>query len=104
MESFSLGKKGKFGEIDLSKISNGIEAKDICNDELQKSLFNIIDKDGNGKLSSNEIQELIKNLDKNNDNKISNKELNSLRNNDKKLNNQEKKQFLNILNNIAKTC
>ena len=102
MDKYNLGKNGKFGDIDLSKIYSGIQANEICNDQNVKSLFNIIDSNEDGKLGNAEIQALLKNLDKNGDKEISSKELNKLLDKDgKKLNKNSKKLFMQLLNDIS---
>ena len=88
-DSFTLGKHGKFGNIDFNKLKSGITKQElgIENDAILSNIFDSIDKGnentddkGNGKL---ERQELIAFINK----------IKELAGEDKKLSKKEAKKY-----------
>ena len=112
MDNFlSLGKKGKFGEIDFSKLKSGITKKDlgIEGNAVLSNIFDSIDNSeegkGNGKLERNELVAFInkvKNLAGND--KLSKREAKNYEINGEKLgkNKEELLVFLSKLANLTK--
>lgn len=111
--SFSLGKQGKLGNIDLNKIKSGITKQDlgIENNTVLASIFDSIDSGkgtnaGNGKLERDELAEFfqkIKDLagsDKD-DTNLSTKEAKNFEVGDKKLGRKNNKELFNFLNKLA---
>ncbi len=110
--SFSLGKNGKLGNIDLDKLRSGITKNDlgIENNTVLASIFDSIDSGegnsaSNGKLERNELVEFFQKIkelagkDKDNTN-ISNKEAKKFELDDKQLGRKNKELF-NFLNKLA---
>lgn len=112
MDNFlSLGKKGKFGEIDFSKLKSGITKKDlgIEGNAVLSNIFDSIDSSeegkGNGRLERNELVAFInkvKNLAGND--KLSKREAQNYEINGEKLgkNKEELLVFLSKLANLTK--
>ncbi len=60
-ENVDLGIKGRFGVVNFNALKDGVKQSELKNPE-QIMLFNKIDKDGNGIISENELQELVTSL------------------------------------------
>lgn len=75
MTEIGFGKLGKMGSLDLSRLKSGVKKTDLQND-VQKSIFDKIDKNGNGVLEEGEVNALSQSLQElaGKDNNISDKE------------------------------
>lgn len=106
INKFSLGKDGKFGEIDFNKIKSGLKESDLIkNNEQLKSVFNRIDKNGDGKLDREELnalQRLIAELS--GDDNLSLKEAKKLEDEDGKLGRGGAKLLMELLNKMSETA
>ena len=60
-ENINLGRNGRFGVVNFNALKDGVKQSELKNPE-QIMLFNKIDKDGNGIISENELQELVTSL------------------------------------------
>ncbi len=60
-ENISLGKNFKFGSVNLDNLNAGIKKSDLKN-ASQIKLFEKLDKDSNGVLTQNELQQLLDSL------------------------------------------
>ena len=69
----SIGKIGK-NRINVAQIKAGFEQKQVKCDSKSESIFKALDKDGNGVLDENEINQLKQGIDKNNDGVASKRE------------------------------
>ena len=107
-DSFALGKNAKHGSIDFSKIKSGIKKEDITNDNKSalKILFDFFDKNKDGVLSKEDIdniQRQLKELDENGNNILNKDEIKSLRDsNGQKLDRSVRRKFFDFLKKIAK--
>lgn len=107
-ENFSLGKNGKFGNIDFSKLISGVKKEDVAKGEkadAMKSLFDILDKNTDGVLSREEINNLQRILneevDKKSDGNITEKEIKEfLKTKLEKVDKNTAKAFIELLNNL----
>ena len=75
MTEIGFGKLGKMGSLDLSRLKSGVKKTDLQND-VQKSIFDKVDKNGNGVLEEGEVNALSQSLQElaGKDNNISDKE------------------------------
>ena len=75
MTEIGFGKLGKIGSLDLSRLKSGVKKTDLQND-VQKSIFDKVDKNGNGVLEEGEVNALSQSLQElaGKDNNISDKE------------------------------
>ncbi len=75
MTEIGFGKLGKMGSLDLSRLKSGVKKTDLQND-IQKSIFDKVDKNGNGVLEEGEVNALSQSLQElaGKDNNISDKE------------------------------
>ena len=75
---FSNKSEQNLGNIDFTKIKSGLKKEDIqSSNQLVKSLFDLLDKNGDEVLNRNEIislQNLLDEIDKDDDNDITEKE------------------------------
>ena len=60
-ENVDLGIKGRFGNVNINTFKDGVKKTDLKNAE-HIQIFNKFDKDQNGVLSENELQELVNSL------------------------------------------
>lgn len=60
-ENIDLGRKGRFGSVNINAFKEGVKKTDLKNAE-HIQIFNKFDKDQNGVLSENELQELVNSL------------------------------------------
>lgn len=106
ISKFSLGKDGKLGEIDFSKIKSGLKGSDLIkNNEQLKSVFNRIDKNGDGKLDREELnalQKLIAELS--GDDNLSIKEAKKLEDENGKLGRGGAKLLMELLNKMSEAA
>lgn len=106
INKFSLGKDGKLGEIDFSKIKSGLKGSDLIKDnEKLKSIFSRIDKNGDGKLDRTELdslQELLAELS--GDDNLSMKEAKKLEDEDGKLGRGGAKLLMELLNKMSEAA
>ena len=74
MTEIGFGKLGKMGSLDLSRLKSGVKKTDLQND-VQKSIFDKVDKNGNGVLEEGEVNALSQSLQElaGKDNNISDK-------------------------------
>ncbi len=100
-----LGHNGKYGELDFSKIKSGLKEEELAGtDEGLKSIFAVLDINGDKKLDRKELTalyELIKNLS--GDNNLSIQEARKFQNGNKKLSRENAKILMQFLDNMAKT-
>lgn len=75
MTEIGFGKLGKMGSLDLSRLKSGVKKTDLQND-VQKSIFDKVDKNKNGVLEEGEVNALSQSLQElaGKDNNISDKE------------------------------
>lgn len=73
MADLNVGSFGKKSNIDLKKLQAGMKAEQLQTKE-EKSIFNKVDKDGNGVIDADELNAFSEGLDKSNDGKVSRKE------------------------------
>ena len=73
MADLNVGSFGKKSNIDLNKLQAGMKAEQLQTKE-EKSIFNKVDKDGNGVIDEKELQAFKDGLDKTTDGKVSRKE------------------------------
>ncbi|MEI3270088.1 MAG: FHA domain-containing protein [Candidatus Gastranaerophilaceae bacterium] len=73
MADLNVGSFGKKSNIDLKKLQAGMKAEQLQTKE-EKSIFNKVDKDGNGVIDADELKAFSEGLDKSNDGKVSRKE------------------------------
>lgn len=73
MADLNVGSFGKKSNIDLKKLQAGMKAEQLQTKE-EKSIFNKIDKDGNGVIDADELKAFSEGLDKTTDGKVSKKE------------------------------
>ena len=106
INKFSLGKDGKLGEIDFSKIKSGLKGSELIKDnEKLKSIFSRIDKNGDGKLDRTELdslQELLAELS--GDDNLSMKEAKKLEDEDGKLGRGGAKLLMELLNKMSEAA
>lgn len=106
INKFSLGKDGKLGEIDFSKIKSGLKGSELIKDnEKLKSIFSRIDKNGDGKLDRTELdslQELLADLS--GDDNLSMKEAKKLEDEDGKLGRGGAKLLMELLNKMSEAA
>ena len=62
-DGISLGKNGKFGNIDLSKMKGSIDISKLS--DASKKIANIFDKNNDGKLQTSELQNLMQQVQQN---------------------------------------
>ncbi len=60
-ENVNLGRTGKFGSVNLDNLKGGVKRSELTNAEHIK-VFDKFDKDKNGVLSEDEVQELVNSL------------------------------------------
>ena len=60
-DNINLGRKGRFGTVNINTLKGGIKISELENPE-QIKLFNKFDKDSNGIITKDELQELINSL------------------------------------------
>ena len=60
-ENINLGRKGRFGQVNINAFKDGVKKTDIENKDHVK-IFDKFDKDKNGVLSEDELQELVNSL------------------------------------------
>lgn len=106
INKFSLGKKGKLGEIDFNKIKSGLKASDLIkNNPNLKSIFERLDKNGNGELDRSELEalrELIAKLS--GDDNLSINEAKKLKDNDEKIGRSKAKLLIEFLNKMSENA
>ena len=73
MADLNVGSFGKKSNIDLKKLQAGMKAEQLQTKE-EKSIFNKVDKDGNGVIDADELKAFSEGLDKTTDGKVSKKE------------------------------
>ncbi len=73
MADLNVGSFGKKSNIDLKKLQAGMKAEQLQTKE-EKSIFNKVDKDGNGVIDADELKSFSEGLDKTTDGKVSKKE------------------------------
>ena len=73
MADLNVGSFGKKSNIDLKKLQAGMKAEQLQTKE-EKSIFNKVDKDGNGVIDADELNAFSEGLDKTTDGKVSKKE------------------------------
>lgn len=73
MADLNVGSFGKKSNIDLKKLQAGMKAEQLQTME-EKSIFNKVDKDGNGVIDADELKAFSEGLDKTTDGKVSKKE------------------------------
>ena len=105
-ESFQIGKKGKYGNIDFSKLRSNINIEELAgNNDFFKSIFNHFDTENkDGKLSRSELENLINTFKElaGDDSELSKKDAKKLRLfDDKKLKASEAKQVFDFLNKLS---
>lgn len=73
MADLNVWSFGKKSNIDLKKLQAGMKAEQLQTKE-EKSIFNKVDKDGNGVIDADELKAFSEGLDKTTDGKVSKKE------------------------------
>ena len=73
MADLNVGSFGKKSNIDLKKLQAGMKEEQLQTKE-EKSIFNKVDKDGNGVIDADELKAFSEGLDKTTDGKVSKKE------------------------------
>lgn len=73
MADLNVWSFGKKSNIDLKKLQAGMKAEQLQSKE-EKSIFNKVDKDGNGVIDADELKAFSEGLDKTTDGKVSKKE------------------------------
>lgn len=73
MADLNVGSFGKKSNIDLKKLQAGMKAEQLQTKE-EKSIFNKVDKDGNGVIDADELKAFSEGLDKTTDGKVLKKE------------------------------
>ena len=73
MADLNVGSFGKKSNIDLKKLQAGMKTEQLQTKE-EKSIFNKVDKDGNGVIDADELKAFSEGLDKTTDGKVSKKE------------------------------
>lgn len=106
INKFSLGKDGKLGEIDFSKIKSGLKESELLKNNAQlKSVFDRLDKNGDGQLDRKELDalhELIAELS--GDDNLSIKEARKYDDENGKVKRSEAKLFIEFLNKMAEVA
>ena len=93
----SINNVGK-SKANISQLKAGMEIKTVKQDPKMESVFNAIDKNGNGVLEENELKDFKENFDKNNDNVASKKEARKfIKENNLKEQNIKKKDVIKFL-------
>ena len=79
-ENYELGKKGKFGSFDFSKIKSGITREEMLAQKKEfAAIFDMIDTDKNSTLSRKELSLFMQKTDRDSDLTISEKEISELK-------------------------
>ena len=100
-DPIQLGKNGNIGKIDFTKIKAGVKKEELAkNDARLESVFDMVDKNNDGVLNRNELEELQKTLGSlaGEDGNLDNKDVKNF--GEQKLSRKDRKAVLEFLNKL----